>query len=274
MEVSAETKVVYIYGLFDPREPEHIRYVGKSNADRIRGRIHTHKKSVLYEKSKVNYRLNWLKKLEKQQVKFEYRIIEVCTSLNWQEKERYWIKKLKEEGHKLTNSTAGGDGCIEPTPELRKKLSESHKGNKSHLGIPCPEHLKKHFSEIFKGRKQYENQKKAIKKYNESKGKGYAQPKSKLYNINGEFLSVYGISKKFGICRETILKRMENGESIEQAIQKNKRPRKARKYNFNGTYLTLNEASENYKINFNTLKSRIARGQDPSIAVLLFDKDD
>ena len=37
-------------------------------------------------------------------------ILEEVNNLNWQEREKYWIKHIKENGYKLTNMTDGGDG--------------------------------------------------------------------------------------------------------------------------------------------------------------------
>ncbi len=157
--------IIYIYALFDPRKPLHIRYVGKTI--HLEKRIANHIKSPRYKEK--NYKINWINSLIKNNIYPEYKILEECNTNNWKEKEMHWIKKLREEGHILTNSTAGGDGCNEPTEELRKKLSESHKGNKSRLGIPHTEKTKKHFSKIRKGRKGTYAERQRFIEYNKKK---------------------------------------------------------------------------------------------------------
>ena len=79
-------------------------------------------------------------------LKPEINIIEECFEDNWQEREKYWIKYCKEKGFKLTNSTEGGEGIIDKTGEIGRRISESRKGmkftdehklnlSKSHIGF-------------------------------------------------------------------------------------------------------------------------------------------
>jgi hypothetical protein len=41
-----------------------------------------------------------------------------------------WIAEMRRRGADLTNATAGGDGVIDPTPELRRLRSELNKGRR------------------------------------------------------------------------------------------------------------------------------------------------
>lgn len=58
------------------------------------------------------------------------------------------IAQLREEGFSLCNMTDGGDGISNPTPEIRKKISETLTGRKNG---PCPPETKAKISKANKG---------------------------------------------------------------------------------------------------------------------------
>jgi hypothetical protein len=95
-----------IYALSDPRLErtfENVRYVGKTNqslALRLIG--HTSKESGSYKRS-------WIKSLKSEGVSPAIWPIEFCCNDNWQQREQWWIKNLRQYA-KLTNLTDGGDG--------------------------------------------------------------------------------------------------------------------------------------------------------------------
>jgi len=99
--------VVKIYGLYDPRDPEIIRYVGKTQMT-IQKRLQGHIDEARSNKSKT-YKIHWIQKLLKENIKPLIKVLEFCDENNWQEKEIFWIAKLNN----LTNSTIGGEiiGC-------------------------------------------------------------------------------------------------------------------------------------------------------------------
>lgn len=115
----------YIYALFDPREPEHIRYVGKT-VDLGR-RISKHRND--HKRSKTTHHHNWLRKLNSAGVKFGYTIIDVVFNASWAEREIYWIAYYRELG-RLTNSTDGGEGSVGwvPSDETRARMSVASTG--------------------------------------------------------------------------------------------------------------------------------------------------
>lgn len=94
---------IKIYGLFDPRNPKIIRYVGKTKMS-LRKRLQAHLDESRSKKHGT-YKINWVNSLLHQNIKPEIRILEECTIDNWQEREKYWISKLDN----LTNSTEGGE---------------------------------------------------------------------------------------------------------------------------------------------------------------------
>ena len=94
---------IKIYGLFDPREPDIIKYVGKTKMS-LRKRLQAH---IDESRRKLNgtYKIHWVNSLCKENIKPDIKILEICTEDNWQEREKYWIKTLTN----LTNSTEGGE---------------------------------------------------------------------------------------------------------------------------------------------------------------------
>ena len=114
----------FIYYLCDPRDPSHIRYVGKAKNTTSRLKKHI---SDVYKRP-GNHRLCWIKSLLTDGVSPKLVIIEGVAENNWQERERFWISKFRSDGHNLTNSTDGGDGIVNLTEFARKRISEAHKG--------------------------------------------------------------------------------------------------------------------------------------------------
>jgi len=130
-----EVKTTTIYGLFDPREPAHIRYVGKTV--NLKARINAHKGSA--SRGVKNHVYNWVRKLANDGVNFTYKVLEVIPAGGcWEDRERYWIYYYRELGHGLTNIADGGGGCSgfvlseERKEQIKefmsnRKLSDVHK---------------------------------------------------------------------------------------------------------------------------------------------------
>lgn len=61
---------------------------------------------------------------------FNYEVIEECSIDEIKEREKYWIAfyNSKIDGY---NETDGGDGLINPSEDIRKKISENLKGEKN-----------------------------------------------------------------------------------------------------------------------------------------------
>lgn len=119
---------IVIYGLLEPFS-EEVRYVGKTKD--LQGRIRDH---LHYDKSDT-YKARWINKLQEQGLDPFVKVLEeVAASTPWQEREKFWIKKLKSEGHRLTNASDGGDGGgaygRKWTEEQRKKFSIQKAGVK------------------------------------------------------------------------------------------------------------------------------------------------
>ena len=122
-----------IYGLFDPREPELIRYIGftKYTPDY---RLHQHVAEA--KQNKLNHRCNWIRSVLVDGVKPQSVLIELVTLENWKDREKFWIG---EYAASLTNTTEGGEGLVNPSQEVRDRIAAKCKilstGNQYRLGI-------------------------------------------------------------------------------------------------------------------------------------------
>lgn len=104
---------VYIYSYIDPRTEEHIfenekRYTGQtSNTPERRLSEHMTESNLVSN----THKNNWLRILKNLNLTPIIHIEEECNEIDADERETYWIAKLREDGHRLTNSTDGGRGC-------------------------------------------------------------------------------------------------------------------------------------------------------------------
>lgn len=126
----------FVYGLVDPAEPRHIRYVGmamKAN------RPYEHSRNARKE-TKHSHLFHWIRLLQAEGREPEVLILEeLCegASRNFVgEIERLYISSLRGIDHRLTNVSKGGWGghawpedgrCSEVT---KAKMSAAHKGVK------------------------------------------------------------------------------------------------------------------------------------------------
>lgn len=143
---------IKIYTLSSTRNPNIIRYIGKSK-QKLSRRLSQHlcaAKKAKETNYKLNYNYNWINKELSEGYEI---IIEELDSVNFQENEswewleQYWISQMKIWGFNITNLTDGGDGNknqhfsketiqkraeklrgIPRDLETRRKISESHKG--------------------------------------------------------------------------------------------------------------------------------------------------
>jgi hypothetical protein len=123
---------MFVYGLFDPAEPDVVRYVGYTAKDADR-RLREH----VRESRKLKcHRHKWVAKLVAEGRRPGLVVLETLSEGDdWHERERFWIASF--DG--LVNGTAGGEGLIDPSPEVRgrisAKVSAGLKGNQRRLGV-------------------------------------------------------------------------------------------------------------------------------------------
>ena len=101
-------KVTYIYGLFDPRIPDVIWYVGKSNNPHIR--FQYHKKAARKENNNSPVQ-KWFRRLQAEDSEPRFRILETCPFSEWKERERAMISLHRKKNLLLLNVWDGGNGA-------------------------------------------------------------------------------------------------------------------------------------------------------------------
>lgn len=129
-----KSKTVCIYGLYDPREPEAIRYVGKTERS-LRERMINHRHNSKSGHCPVN---RWIRKLRRHGISFKWRILEECSEDDWIEKEKHHIDKWRRRtGARFLNITEGGEGTSgwHHTREARQKISEASRERWGKLSI-------------------------------------------------------------------------------------------------------------------------------------------
>lgn len=129
--------VPFIYGLVDPLEPGHVRYVGMARVKA--SRPYDHAKNARRSSTTNPHLMNWVRKLQAEEREYTCIVLETLPCgvsrglLGFVE--RCYIKSLIEIGHKLTNATQGGEGGDTGiTPAGRAILSAKAKGNQIFLG--------------------------------------------------------------------------------------------------------------------------------------------
>ena len=132
-----------IYGLTDPRKIDDIkrvRYVGKGRP-LIRYRRHircAHREGRIYCTSGARHTrcCNWLRNVLVAGLLPGQRILEWTIPRDGGERERAWIRSLRDQGADLTNLTDGGEGTWGRKLSLESiaKISAANMGNKNCLG--------------------------------------------------------------------------------------------------------------------------------------------
>lgn len=147
-----------IYGLFCPKSGE-VRYIGytsKGISKRLAGHIGEAKKDASSPRFN-SHRHKWIRSLLREGLLPQIEIIEeIELDADWQERERFWIEYY---GKQLTNATAGGEGLINPSKEVRKRIGEKVtkllQGNSRRAGIAHTEESKKAISDGMKNSEKF-----------------------------------------------------------------------------------------------------------------------
>jgi group I intron endonuclease len=189
------------------------KYVGKTKCFKTRIKQHLNKDRFIHK----SYFYNWLNKQLSEDKEYFIDILEEVNDSNWQEREKYWIKHIKENGYKLTNMTDGGDGNNNQTFTEESK----EKRRQKMIGHKLSEHTKKLISEAHKGKTVTNSTKEKLRKINLGKPcpesvKDFLSRKVNQYTLSGEFIKTYNslteASKEIG-CRKS---------SLSNAIKRNK----------------------------------------------------
>jgi hypothetical protein len=136
-------KSVSVYGLYSTEQgPSVIRYIGQTKYP-LNQRRNVHVKRSL-EKAAITHLHRWVRDVYSRG--FEVKAFLLKSGARWNSDEMEFIKKFRAMGMALTNSTDGGEGCLNPCPEMRLKISGSLKGR------PLPPKTRQKMSEAHKGK--------------------------------------------------------------------------------------------------------------------------
>jgi hypothetical protein len=132
---NGEEKLTTIYALIDPRNGE-LFYVGKSNNPSQR--LYKHLSHPLNSGNAMRF-----KGITAAGLLPEIVTLEICPIGIWEDRERFWISKMRDDGVRLTNLTDGGNGKGDIserehearvrawTPERREAMSKWAKAKNS-----------------------------------------------------------------------------------------------------------------------------------------------
>ena len=120
-----------VYALVDPLDSGHVRYVGMARRSK---RPYDHAREARQVGASITHKVNWIRKLQAEGREPVVLVLEEL-SVGVSKKllgfvEACYIRSLTSIGHKLTNGTAGGDGLVDPTPEIRAKIGNAGRGRK------------------------------------------------------------------------------------------------------------------------------------------------
>ena len=176
---------IKIYTLASSRNPEEIKYVGKTKQTlkrRLQGHLCSAKKAKK-EGRVTNHTYNWINyelSLGNSIIIEELDSIEINDSESWDWLEIYWIEQIKIWGYNITNIRPGGeDNHISETPEeLIRKRSQKI------IGIARDERTKQSISKSLTGIVRSEETKEKVRKsIIEKQGRPVLQ-----YSKSGEFI--------------------------------------------------------------------------------------
>lgn len=109
-------RTTFIYALCEPGT-RTVRYIGKS--DDPNRRFLRHLKNSVKSRTHLGY---WLRKLENNRMRPAMEILDEVPLHQWIFWERWYIRQMRESGFSLVNSTDGGEGMSNPSPELLEKM--------------------------------------------------------------------------------------------------------------------------------------------------------
>lgn len=117
--------MVKVYGLRAPALSEEIRYVGITTQGDLKRRLAQHWSRVR-RKAERTHKAAWMRKVDAMGLSVEIVLLDEVPESEWQQAERRYIAQYPN----LTNSTSGGEGLLNPTPETRERMRQAQLGRK------------------------------------------------------------------------------------------------------------------------------------------------
>lgn len=165
-----------VYALASAKEPDTIRYIGRTKSNSPNKRLSVHKRSA--SSGGIYHVHNWIRKVEES----DDHVIAITleAELTWEEsgkREIHWISHYRNLGFDLTNMTSGGDGAPDLSEESRlimsnKKLGKGHpqteetrqKIREARLGLKPSDEVREKYRQAKLGRSMSEETKAKISK--------------------------------------------------------------------------------------------------------------
>lgn len=120
------TKPYFIYGLVDPRDGR-IHYIGRASSKK-RPMEHMRPAKLALD---FTPKARWIRALVATGASYSVKVLEDAPSASaLNDAETWWIAHGRTHAWPLTNQTAGGDGMLEATPELRERMRRNSTGRK------------------------------------------------------------------------------------------------------------------------------------------------
>lgn len=197
--------MIYIYGLVDPNTHD-VRYIGKSIRPRERLQNHCNDHASCH-------RTYWIQSLVSRGQHPELVILEELSDTDdWQSSERAWIAKARAAEWPLTNSTSGGDGVSDLTPESRERMARTWKGRKhrpeSLLKIGAASRQRRHTEEWRQRMHEKMRGREFTAEHRQRLSKGVSKLTDnqvrEIRRLLDAKVSQYVIAKQFGVHQGTI----------------------------------------------------------------------
>jgi hypothetical protein len=153
-----------IYLLIDPRSPDQIKYVGFTRYPlpyRLKGHLMD---------SSDTYKARWIRTLLRHGVTPIIKLYKIVTWDTWAAEEILAISTFRDSGHKLVNTSNGGDGGGTRSAETKRKISVNSKKMWSN-----PEYLQDHL-------------RRRVSKYEERHNSGYFETKREEFKARQKAL--------------------------------------------------------------------------------------
>lgn len=140
----------FVYGLVDPAEPGHVRYVGMTTVKASRPYAHMQEARSF---SSVSHKIHWIRKVQHEGREPSVLILEQLPERTSVDLvgfvEKCYIKSLRAIGHRLTNIMEGG-GNGPHALETKAKISETLMGHQVSEGTRkrSGERIRQYYSKI------------------------------------------------------------------------------------------------------------------------------